>query len=91
MTDTQAINDRFPAPFAGLDFKSARSLIWEAQRLTGNDCDITEELLWEIRNQPECPSCGAALSHRYPLNGHDLGCDRIDAETSARRHLRVVR
>lgn len=82
MNERLAINERYPAPFEGLDYKTARSLVNEALHLTHRDEEIDERLLWEIRNMPECPCCGARLSSRYPLGGHAENC---------RARLRVVK
>lgn len=60
---TQAINDRFPAPFEGLHYKTASDIVNEAlYRTSGYDDLITEQLLWDIRNGVGlCPECEGPL------------------------------
>ena len=43
-----ALNDRYPEPFVGLDFKTGRSIVNQAFYITEHD-EPTEADLWEAR------------------------------------------
>ncbi len=57
-----ALNDRYPEPFVGLDFKTGRSIVNQAFYITEHD-EPTEADLWEARPMPRLPRC-----HRHSLD-----------------------
>ena len=82
---TQAINDRFPAPFEGVAYDTARDIVNEAlSRTSGDDELITEQLLWDIRCGVDlCPECEGPLGLFEGDQGdHYTGCTLKSTDTS---------
>jgi hypothetical protein len=47
----EAVFQRFPAVFDGLDWDTARDVYWEARGMTDSDKSITESVLHEARKR----------------------------------------
>lgn len=79
-----AINERFPAPFEGLDYKTARNLAIDAarhERASGEE--LTEQIVWQLREDMYGPLCGLCGEVDEP-GFHLATCTR-----NTGRHLRL--